>query len=107
MKTSLASEVAVLANQLNRISEADPHTRDFTLNGLRQAIIETVACFPVYRTYITDDSASEEDKRYIDQAIDNAIRRSQAVDVSSLEFIRDLLHNFVYNKDSLLLCSIW
>lgn len=99
MKTSLASEVAVLANQLNRISEADPHTRDFTLNGLRQAIIETVACFPVYRTYITDDSASEEDKRYIDQAIDNAIRRSQAVDVSSLAFIRDLLHNIGKNKN--------
>lgn len=99
MKTSLASEVAVLANQLNRISEADPHTRDFTLNGLRQAIIETVACFPVYRTYITDDTASEEDKRYIDQAIDHAIRRSQAADVSSLAFIRDLLlHNISKGK---------
>src|SRR5690625_7805697 len=89
IKTPLAIQVPVRANQLHRISEADPHTPDFTLNGLRQAIIETVACFPVYRTHITDDSASEEDMRYIDQAIDNAIRRSQAVDVSSLAFIRD------------------
>ena len=29
-------------------------TRDFTLNTLRQALAEVVACFPVYRTYIAD-----------------------------------------------------
>ncbi|MDQ2075306.1 malto-oligosyltrehalose synthase [Marinimicrobium sp. ABcell2] len=91
METSLASEVAVLANQLNRISEADPHTRDFTLNGLRQALIEIVACFPVYRTYITQDSISPEDERYINQAISNGARRSQAADISAFGFIRDVL----------------
>src|SRR5690606_32006451 len=58
METSLASEIRVLANQLNRISDGDPHTRDFTLNGLRQALVEVVACFPVYRTYITSAGVS-------------------------------------------------
>ena len=47
----LASEVNVLARLLNRISEQDRRFRDFTLNNLRFAIREVIACFPVYRTY--------------------------------------------------------
>ncbi|MCK7507798.1 MAG: hypothetical protein MZV70_29605 [Desulfobacterales bacterium] len=53
MKTSLSSELTVLANLLSRIAQASRHTCDFTLNSLRSALREIVACFPVYRTYIT------------------------------------------------------
>src|SRR5262249_32224192 len=53
MRTSLASELAVLASHLARIAQADRRTRDFTLNPLRQALMEIVGCFPVYRTYQT------------------------------------------------------
>ena len=38
----------------NRISESNRKSRDFTLNSLRDVIIEVVACFPVYRTYVDD-----------------------------------------------------
>ncbi len=53
VQTTLSSELNVLANQLNRISESDRHARDFTVIGLREALAEVVASFPVYRTYIT------------------------------------------------------
>ncbi len=56
VRTALAGELNVLANQLGRIAEASRSTCDFTLNGLRDALTEIVACFPVYRTYVTANS---------------------------------------------------
>ena len=47
MQTSLASELNVLAAELDRLAEQDPHTRDFGLGGLRSALLETVAPFVV------------------------------------------------------------
>ena len=91
MRVALSSELTVLATLLNRISEADRHTRDYTLLGLRNALAEVVACFPVYRTYVTGQQVTEEDQRYIDWAIARAKDRSPAADISIFDFIRSLL----------------
>ena len=53
LRTALASETNVLARALNRISEQNRRTRDFTLSALRNALREVITAFPVYRTYIT------------------------------------------------------
>ena len=42
----------MLASDLKRIADADRRTRDFTFNALRRAVVEIIARFPVYRTYI-------------------------------------------------------
>jgi (1->4)-alpha-D-glucan 1-alpha-D-glucosylmutase len=91
MKVALASELNVLASELNRISESDCHTRDFTLNGLRDALSEVIACFPVYRTYVTRDRIASEDRRYVDWAIAQARKRSRAADTNIYDFIRRVL----------------
>jgi len=91
MRVALASELGVLAGQLSRIAQADTRICDFTQNGLRDALAEIVACFPVYRTYITAAGASAEDTRYVDWAVSVAKRRSQAADVSIFDFVRDVL----------------
>lgn len=93
MQTSLASELNVLAAELDRLAEEDPHTRDFGLGGLRNALLETVACFPVYRTYTVDGEVSDDDRQIIDHAVDAAKRRSEAADTSVFEFLRDVLLN--------------
>lgn len=90
-EASMASELNVLANQLARIAQADRRTRDYTLNSLRRALEEVVACFPVYRTYVADGVLSEEDQRYIDWAISVARRNSQAEDISVFDFLRGVL----------------
>ncbi len=90
LRTSLAAELNVLANQLARIAQADRHTRDFTLSNLRHALTEVIACFPVYRTYVTD-TASEDDRRYIDWAIARARRRSSSTDIPLLDFVRAMV----------------
>lgn len=87
MRTALASELTVLANRLARLAQTDRRTRDFTLNTLRQALVEVVACFPVYRTYIAD-KASADDRRYLDWAVSRARRRSRAADATIFDFVR-------------------
>lgn len=92
MRASLASELNVLARALNRVSETDRHSRDFTLNDLRRALREVIACFPVYRTYIRpDEPLADRDERWVGQAIARARRRNPTTDESVFDFIRDAL----------------
>ncbi|MEW6765516.1 MAG: malto-oligosyltrehalose synthase [Pseudomonadota bacterium] len=91
MRSALASELNVLANRLSRIADLDRHTRDFTLNALRRALREIVACFPVYRTYLRAGQVAEEDRRHIVRAWALARRLTGAADTSVYDFVRDVL----------------
>ncbi len=93
MVASMASEINVLGHQLNRFSERDRRSRDFTLNSLVHAIREIIACFPVYRTYITSDGepVSDRDHAYIRLAVMKAKRRNPAVNGLVFDFVRDIL----------------
>ena len=92
MSSSMASEVNMLAHRLNRISETNRRTRDFTLNELTRALVEFVALFPVYRTYITRRGEVEDrDRGLVEQTIARARRRSPVVDPSIYDFLRDVV----------------
>jgi len=91
MQTALSSELNVLAGRLDRLSEADRHSRDFTLNGLRAALREIVAYFPVYRTYLTAAGGSEDDRRHVARAIAEAKRRNPALEEGIFDFIHRVL----------------
>ena len=121
LRVGLASELNVLANLLSRIALANRHTCDFTLNSLRSALAEIIACFPVYRTYVSggelspaevsslvssavpshvssefsspevSPEVSSEDRAYVEQAVAAARRRSTAADLSVFDFIRRML----------------
>ncbi len=89
---ALASEVNTLARQLSRVSERDRRSRDFTLNDLRQAILETIACFPVYRTYLVPgEPPSSRDRGIIEQTIAEARRRAPALDPTIFDFLQKVL----------------
>jgi len=91
MLTAMSSETNTLGHDLDRISEKDRHTRDFTLNSLTIAIIEAIACFPVYRTYVTSCGVIERDRRYIEQAIAKAKRKNPALNVTIFDFLKNVL----------------
>lgn len=91
MRTTLNSELGVLTQQLYRICKQNWSCRDFTLHNLRSALMEIVACFPVYRTYVTPDEVSRKDREYIDWAVNLAKRKSTAVDTSIFDFVRSVL----------------
>ncbi len=91
MEGALASELRVLTLRALRLARADRRTRDFTFNALREAIMEIVARFPVYRTYVDANGASEQDRRYIDWAVAHARAHSRVSDASVFEFLHRAL----------------
>jgi (1->4)-alpha-D-glucan 1-alpha-D-glucosylmutase len=91
MQASMPSEINMLGHYLNRISEKDRHTRDFTLNNLTAAIIEVIANFPVYRTYVTLSGVNERDQRYIEHAVSRAKRRNPALSATVFDFLKQVL----------------
>ncbi len=90
--TSMASELNVLAHELNRLSEQNRRSRDFTLDSLQEALREVVACFPVYRTYLSERGLAPEDKKRIDDAIYLAAQRNPNLESSIFLFIGEHLH---------------
>lgn len=93
LQTSMSGELNVLANKLDRISEQHRWSRDFTGASLRHALRETVASFPVYRTYTTHRSQhpDPEDERHIRNAIGRAKRRNQSTEGSIFDFLQSVL----------------
>jgi (1->4)-alpha-D-glucan 1-alpha-D-glucosylmutase len=91
MQVAMASEVNTLGHYLNDLSERSRHTRDFTLNSLRNAITETIACFPVYRTYTNTWSVTDRDEHVIESAISRAKRKNPALSESIFDFLKNVL----------------
>src|SRR5690606_913147 len=87
----LSSELTTLASRLDRLTETRIDTRDFTLNALRDALLEMIAAFPVYRTYIAGDRVSDDDRRHVDWAAAQAAHRYVGRDRGALELVRRLL----------------
>ncbi|MFL5320178.1 MAG: malto-oligosyltrehalose synthase [Myxococcaceae bacterium] len=93
LSVSMASEVNVLARELNRISELDRRSRDFTMNLLKRALVEFIALFPVYRTYV-DGWRAEVDQRdvqYIEWTIARAKEHDPTTNASIYDFLKDVL----------------
>jgi (1->4)-alpha-D-glucan 1-alpha-D-glucosylmutase len=91
MVDSMTSELNVLAHALNRISELDRRTRDFTLENLRRAIREIVAALSIYRTYVTPNGWNENDEKVIDSALAKTRSRHPTMEPTILAFLRDSL----------------
>ncbi|HEX7959735.1 MAG TPA: malto-oligosyltrehalose synthase, partial [Terriglobales bacterium] len=92
MNSALSSEVNVLTHVLAEISTEDRRARDFTLKTLRDAIRETIACFPVYRTYIDERGEYvERDQRFIQKAITRAKRLNAGTAEAVFDFLQDTL----------------
>lgn len=87
LETSFTSELGVLVSDLKRIADADRRTRDFTVHALRRALVEIVARFPVYRSYLGEGEPTPEDRALIEGAVEGAKRRSQLPDRSVHDFI--------------------
>jgi len=94
----MAAELRALGREAARVARQNPTTADFTQNILRRALRQIIACFPVYRTYVSEDRASENDRRYIDWAVSKARIYEPEFDDSVFEFLRDLLTGDLVGK---------
>lgn len=91
MKTLLAVEMRSLARQLGILAQQDRYARDMPQPDLTEALIETTACLPVYRTYIRNLEVPQDSSRYIDEAIAGARRRRPEHNPLSFDFVREVL----------------
>ncbi len=100
MKLAMGNDVDVLGNMLDRLSERSRWYRDFTLEALSRAVRETIACFPVYRTYLAPDHpVSKEDRQIVERAISSAKRRNPAMDESIFNYLQDVLLLFRFQPN--------
>jgi len=95
LEISFASELEVLTSDLKLVADADRRTRDFSVNAIRRALIEIVARFPTYRSYLPgdldDSDVEDEDVALIEGAVRKAKRWSQLPDRSVHDFAADAL----------------
>ncbi len=89
----LSSELTTLANLLNGLDEMRLETRDFTLNAVRSALLELVAAFPVYRSYVTAGHIGDQDRQHIEWAAAAAAARQSYAnrDDGIFDFVKRLL----------------
>jgi (1->4)-alpha-D-glucan 1-alpha-D-glucosylmutase len=83
---SFPAGIKLLTGQLKRIAA------QFTIEKLREALVEIVSAFPVYRTYVDEETPhlSEAETNYVNAALVGAILRLKGSD-KELLFIHDLL----------------
>jgi (1->4)-alpha-D-glucan 1-alpha-D-glucosylmutase len=77
MGKHMAGDIDNLAHLLKNILSGNIYGSDFTMYGLRRALVEVMAHFPVYRTYASELGISEADRFFIKMAFDKARRTGQ------------------------------
>ncbi|NEU11746.1 malto-oligosyltrehalose synthase [Methylobacterium sp. BTF04] len=95
LEISFASELEVMTSDLKAVADADRRTRDFSVNAIRRALIEIIARFPTYRSYLPGDldesDVEDEDVRLIETAVKKAKRWSALPDRSVHDFAADAM----------------
>jgi (1->4)-alpha-D-glucan 1-alpha-D-glucosylmutase len=92
METELAADVERLLELFAGICHGETDLRDFTRVELRDALRETIAWFPVYRTYVSTarHSVDEQDEAYVTRATTLAAEARPEL-AALLLHLRDLL----------------
>ncbi len=88
----MASELNALGLAAARLARSSPMTADLTRGLLQRAIKETIASFPVYRTYVDLDGAiTDADRRDIAWGISRARRFDPDLHPSAFDFLEHVL----------------
>ncbi|MEZ0170145.1 malto-oligosyltrehalose synthase [Microvirga sp. TS319] len=81
-RTNFASELEALVSDIKGIADSSRRTRDYTVHALRQALVEIIAAFPVYRSYLKEGEPAPADVRLIENTVAAAQRSSVLPDRS-------------------------
>ena len=86
----LAGDIDNLAHLLKHISSKYRYASDFTIYGLKAALVEVMAVFPVYRTYTNKEGVSKIDRECIKEVI---AKTKEKIPLFLNEFLNEL--NFI------------
>jgi (1->4)-alpha-D-glucan 1-alpha-D-glucosylmutase len=87
------AEAHALGHHLGRLAAQDWLARDVPMTELLDALVETTACLPIYRTYIRTTTLGDHDRNYIHHALAMARRRTTEAEIGdpAFEFLRRVL----------------
>ena len=91
MTTELATDLERLTDLFVDVCEGYPRHRDYTRWELRGALGETIAAFPVYRSYVRSERVSEQDEHVVREAVELASKRRTDLEPELFELLADLL----------------
>jgi (1->4)-alpha-D-glucan 1-alpha-D-glucosylmutase len=93
LRSYMAGEIESLGHRLNALSETSRYHRDFTRRSLTAAVREVIACFPVYRTYISprETAPTERDERYIKVAVAKARKAAPELGGAVFDYLEEVL----------------
>lgn len=93
LRDLLGSDVNRLTTLFLEICELHRDRRDYTRHEILRALRELVACFSVYRTYVVPERGelTEDDERYINEAIETAKKFRPEIDPDLFDFLGDVL----------------
>jgi len=92
MRDTLGSEINTLTAMLLDLCEADRLHRDYTRHDAHEVIRATVACVPVYRTYVREPrEVAPEDDCQISAAIEAGKAYRPDLEARLFDFLRDIL----------------
>jgi (1->4)-alpha-D-glucan 1-alpha-D-glucosylmutase len=89
LDTAMHSEMESLTNRLDALAQMQLSSQDFTRRILYDALREVIACFPLYRSYVSARGVSEADIAVVTTAVDQARVRNPKIDPAAFSFIRD------------------
>jgi len=91
MGTILAVEMRSLGRQLGELAAQARYARDLPRHELAEALIETTACFAVYRTYIRNLDLPPAATKALEEALAEARQRKPGLNPQCFDFLRDVL----------------
>jgi (1->4)-alpha-D-glucan 1-alpha-D-glucosylmutase len=91
MGTILGVEMRSLGRQLGELAAQSRYARDLPRHELSEALVETTACFSVYRTYIRNLDLPAEATRILEEALAQARLRKPGLNPQCFDFLREVL----------------
>ena len=93
LRDMFGSDINRLTALFIQVCERHRRYRDYTRHELHEVLREVISCFPVYRTYVRPHTAqvSEDDTRYVNEAVEAAKVNRPDVDADLIHFLRDIL----------------
>ncbi|MBW3594587.1 MAG: malto-oligosyltrehalose synthase [Actinobacteria bacterium] len=91
MDTELATDLERLTDLFVDVCEAYPRHRDYTRSELHDALGETIAAFPVYRSYVRNARFSNQDERVVREGVEIASKRRPELEPELFQLLGDIL----------------
>ena len=93
MSTELSTDIERLTEIFVTVCARHRRHRDYTRIELRDALVETIAAFPIYRTYVNASAkdVSADDVRWVEDAIDRARSRRPDIEGELFSFLSNIL----------------